>query len=116
MSDPKSARVRTQTERVYDFIERNPGAATMSIARSLMMPELAVTQSIMELRTDRKVRVVKGGWRPITVSMLVPELGLQNTQRNRRWLAYVKRLGDLMPQEKAEVLAWEMVHLWEETK
>lgn len=49
--------------------------------------------------------------------VLVPELGLKNTRRNRRWLAIFmeleKQLGG--EQDENEKLAWRVVKLWEET-
>ena len=49
--------------------------------------------------------------------LLVPELGLQNTRRNRRWLAIVAVLSKhVTGQEDAEKAAWNVLRAYEETK
>lgn len=50
--------------------------------------------------------------------MLVPEKGLTDTRRNRRWLALTKYLdkeGMSNGQESAEFHAWKIIKLLEET-
>ena len=48
--------------------------------------------------------------------MLVPERGLTNNRRNRRWLAMLKVCSTFVSsQEKAEQLAWELLKTYEET-
>ncbi len=49
--------------------------------------------------------------------LLVPELGLKNTRRNRRWLAIFHALSCLGgPQENNEAAAWAALKAYEETK
>lgn len=49
--------------------------------------------------------------------LLVPELGLKNTRRNRRWLAILRALERLGgSQEDNETAAWAAIKAYEETK
>jgi len=49
--------------------------------------------------------------------LLVPELGLENTRRNRRWLAIFRALSRLGgSQEGVEAAAWTALRAYEETK
>ena len=49
--------------------------------------------------------------------LLVPELGLRNTRRNRRWLAILRALERLGgSQEDNEAAAWAVIKAYEETK
>lgn len=49
--------------------------------------------------------------------LLVPELGLKNTRRNRRWLAILRALERLGgSQEENEAAAWAAIKAYEETK
>lgn len=49
--------------------------------------------------------------------MLVPERGLENTRRNRRWLALVKLLAEHGgSQEQNEELAWRILAILESVK
>lgn len=49
--------------------------------------------------------------------LLVPERGLSNTRRNRRWLALVRAFDrhGVHGQEQCEALAWVAVNTWEAT-
>ena len=49
--------------------------------------------------------------------LLVPELGLKNTRRNRRWLAILRALERLGgSQEDNEAAAWDALRAYEETR
>lgn len=49
--------------------------------------------------------------------LLVPELGLRNTRRNRRWLAIFRALSHLGgSQEDNEAAAWAALKAYEETR
>ena len=50
--------------------------------------------------------------------MLVPERGLADTRRNRRWLALVRLLDAEIGggQDRCEELAWRIVKSYEETR
>lgn len=49
--------------------------------------------------------------------MLIPERGLTNTRRNRRWLAIVRLLEEEvgMAQEETERVAWSILRAYEKT-
>jgi hypothetical protein len=107
--------------RVLEMVRAAPkdgkGVAKQSIVRTLAASEDAVTDALMGLRRDQLVQFRRGGWYPREQKMLVPELGLVDSQRNRRWFAICQYLGSLgYEQEKAQLRAWEIVALWEGTK
>lgn len=106
-------------ERVKTLLESTPsGLPLMSIVRQLSMPEQRAHEALMELRRAQLVRMHAGSWRMRPPpKMLVPELGLPDTQRNRRWLAMFNACSPYCSsQDQARELAWLMVRTWEETK
>lgn len=50
--------------------------------------------------------------------MLVPELGLEDTRRNRRWLAVMRALQEELgeAQEVCERVAWRVLRTYEGTR
>lgn len=107
------------SERVASLLKSTPsGLPLMSIVRQLQLPEDRAQAALMELRRAQRVRMHAGRWllRP-EPRMLVPELGLLDTHRNRRWLAMLDACSSYCSsQEQARELAWLMVRTWEETK
>jgi len=118
-NDAKGPRPRDE-ELVLAAIERatpQGGISSQSISRMALISIDRVHDAVFELRRRKTVMIRSGLWRVRPrPKMLVPELGLEDTQRNRRWLAIVALFARHSTQEEAQVLAWEVVKTWEETK
>lgn len=105
-------------QRIVEKLTTSPGLAAVTLSRVLGVNEDEVRRALMDLRRDQRAFIRSGLWRLKKQQMLVPEMGLLDNQRNRRWVALVKLVTDELggTQEDNETLAWKIVKTWEATK
>lgn len=89
------------------------------ITRRSLGPTQADSARWSQATTDDKATPAEIAWAKTRNDRpLVPERGLKNTRRNRRWLALVRMFSHQVPggdQALCESLAWAAINTWETT-